>query len=406
MRRTVGDNTTEKPAVEGGEPVRETFLPFCKPTISSEEIEEVIRVLESGWLTSGPKVLEFEEMFKDYVGCSEAVAVNSCTAGLLLSLLAFDVGSGDEVITSPLTFPATANVIVNVGATPVFADIDEETMNIHPDRILEGMNEKTKAIIPVHYAGNPCDMKWIMELAEERNVGVIEDAAHAVGAEYGGKRIGSIGTTTSFSFYATKNMTTGEGGMTTTNQSDIANKIRTLRQHGIDQDAWKRHAKGGNWYYEVKFAGQKCNMTDLQAAMGLVQLKKLNDFNDRRRGIADELADRIRETPEIRIPVSTVDANRVWHLFPILVDIDSLSVNRDEFVRALLGENIGVSVHFIPLYGHPFYRETYGFKKEDFPVTEWAYERLLSLPIYPDMSEKDVDDVAVAVEKVIGYYRS
>ncbi len=400
-----GEDVAEKPAIAGGKPVRETFLQYCRPSISEEEIDEVSEVIRSGWLTSGPKVVEFERQFKNYIGCNEAVAVNSCTAGLHLSLLALNIGKGDEVITSPLTFASTANVIVNVGASPIFADIEKETLNIDPDKILESVSDKTKAIMPVHYAGNPCDMKRIMRIADERGIEIFEDAAHAVGAKYARKRIGTIGTTTSFSFYATKNMTTGEGGMVTADRGDIADKIRMLRLHGMDRDAWKRYDKGESWYYEVKYAGQKYNMTDVQAALGLVQLRKLEGFNAKRREMAQYLNNKLKRISEVEIPRSTKDAELVWHLYPILIDVENLTINRDEFVKAMLSENVGVSVHFIPVYRHPFYRKTYNFKREDFPVTEWAYERLVSLPLYPTLKKDDLDDVAISVQKILEYYK-
>lgn len=394
----------EIPAMEGGKPVRETFLPYCRPSISQEEIDEVSEVLRSGWLTSGPKVIEFEERFRDYIGCNEAVATNSCTAGLHLSLIALNIGQGDEVITSPMTFPSTANVIVNVGATPVFADIERETLNIDCDEVLNATSNETKAIMPVHYAGNSCNMNRIMKIADEKRIRIVEDAAHAVGATYADKKIGTFGISTSFSFYVTKNMTTGEGGMITASDGDIADKIRMLRMHGIDRDAWKRHHKGGNWYYEVKCAGYKYNMTDVQAAMGLVQLRKLDEFNAQRQLMAHYLTKGLHGIPEVALPHSTENSERVWHLFPILLDIENLKIDRDEFIKAMLAENIGVSVHFIPVHRHPFYRKEYNFSKEDFPVANWAYERLVSLPLYPLMTEDDMDDVLIAVEKIVKYY--
>jgi dTDP-4-amino-4,6-dideoxygalactose transaminase len=394
----------EIPALEGGKPARETFLPYCRPSVSQEEIDEVSEVLRSGWLTSGPKVIEFEERFKDYIGCNEAVATNSCTAGLHLSLMALNIGRGDKVITSPMTFASTANVIVNVGASPVFADIEKETLNIDCDKVLDATSNETKAIMPVHYAGNPCNMNRIMKFADEKRIGIVEDAAHAVGATYAGKKIGTFGTSTSFSFYVTKNMTTGEGGMITTSHRDFADKTRMLRMHGIDKDAWKRYHRGGNWFYEVKYAGYKYNMTDVQAALGLVQLRKLDEFNARRQQMAHHLTKGLQGIPEVTLPHSTENSERVWHLYPILLDIENLKIDRDEFIKALLAENIGVSVHFIPVHRHPFYRKRYNFSKEDFPVANWAYERLVSLPLYPLMTEDDMDDVLIAVEKIVKYY--
>lgn len=395
----------EKPAIEGGNPVRNTFLPFMQPWITEEEISEVASVLRSGWLTTGPKVLEFESKFKEYLGAKHAVAVNSCTGGLHISLAVLGIGPGDEVITSPLTFASTANVIVLRQGKPVFADIKKDTFNIDPEKVEGAIGNKTKAIIPVHYGGQPCDMDAIMTIAGSNNLHVIEDAAHAVGAEYKGKRIGATGNLTSFSFYAIKNMTTGEGGMITTEDEALADEMRSWRLHGISKDAWKRYEKTGSWYYEIEHAGFKYNMMDLQAAMGLVQLKRLDGFIETRQKYARYLTERLNGLLELHLPVEKGDVKRVWQLYPILVETDRLKIERGRFIEALAAENIGTSVHFIPLHLHPFYRETFGYKRGDFPNAEYVYDRLVSLPLYPKMSLEDLDDVVRAVIRIIEYYR-
>jgi dTDP-4-amino-4,6-dideoxygalactose transaminase len=270
----------------GDRPIRNKFLPPFSPSIDDREINEVIDTLKSDWITTGPKTHAFEEYFCEYFGCRYAVALNSCTAGLHLSLIACDIKKDDEVITSPFTFAATANVIIHQNARPVFVDIDESTFNLDPDKIESAITKKTKAIIPVHYAGHPCEMDEILKIAYDHDLTVIEDAAHAVGAEYKNRKIGTIGDLTSFSFYATKNLTTSEGGMVTTDNHDLAEKIRLLGSHGISKDAWKRYSSGGSWYYEVIYPGFKYNMTDIQASMGIQQLKKFKNMQDRREEIA------------------------------------------------------------------------------------------------------------------------
>lgn len=395
----------EKPAIEGGNPVRDSFLPFAQPWITDEEINEVAKVLKSGWLTTGPKVLEFEGKIKEYVGAREAVAVNSCTAALHTSLAALGIGSGDEVITSPFTFAATANVIVLQGARPIFVDIDSATYNIDPERLKRAISGKTRATIPVHYAGQPCDMDEIMEIAQRHNLSVIEDAAHAIGAEYNGRKIGTIGDTTCFSFYPIKNMTTGEGGIITTEDERLADEMRKWRLHGISKDAWKRYEKTGSWYYEIEHAGFKYNMMDMQAAIGLVQLSKLDKFIETRQKYALYLTEKLSQFPELKLPVEKEGVRHVWHLYPIRVKADMLKINRDRFIEALAAENIGTSVHFIPLHLHPFYQKTFGYKRGDFPNAEHVYEGLISLPLYPKMSQRDLDGVVEAVTKIIRYYR-
>lgn len=394
-----------KLAINGGTPVRKEFLPPFRPMIGQEEIDEVVDTLKSSWLTTGPKTHRFEELFRDYIGSKHAVALNSCTAGLYLSLKALNIGKGKEVITTPFTFAATANVIVHAGAKPVFVDIEPDTYNIDPEKISGRITEKTSAILPVHYAGHPCDMDKILRIAEENHLSVVEDAAHAVSARYKGKMVGTMGDAASFSFYATKNLVTAEGGMVTTNSDEIAEKIRILGLHGISKDAWKRYSSEGSWYYEIISAGYKYNMTDIQAAMGIHQLKKLGEMQKRRDEIADRYNRAFEEVGEITIPTVKRYASPAWHLYPILLNTSRLKIARAEFIEALKAENIGTSVHFIPIHLHPFYQNRFGFKKGDFPNAEDVYEREVSIPLYPAMTDKDVEDVILAVKKIIDQYR-
>lgn len=394
----------KKPALAGGAPVRKESLPFCLPTIGDDEINEVVETLKSGWITTGPKTQKFEEMFKEYIGSKHAIALSSCTAGLHLSLVASGVGSGDEVITSPFTFAATANVVVHQGAKPVFVDIDEETYNIDPEKIEDKISDKTKAIIPVHYAGQSCEMDEILKIAGAHEITVIEDAAHAVGSKYKGRNIGTLGDLAAFSFYATKNLTTAEGGMVTTDNDEFADNMRTWRLHGMSKGAWKRYSARGSWYYEILFPGYKYNMTDIQASLGIHQLSKLEGFLKAREKLAERYTKAFSDMPEIIEPSVRKHMRHAWHLYPIQVNTDLLKIGRDKFIEALRAENIGTSVHFIPLSRHPFYQKTFGYKEEDFPVTDSVYGGILSLPLFPRMSMDDLDDVVEAVKKIVGHY--
>jgi len=373
------------------------FLPYSQPLIQEEEIREVIDTLNSGWLSTGPKTLKFEKLIAAYAEAKYAIALNSCTAGLHLSLIALGIGEGDEVITTPFTFASTANVIVHVGAKPVFVDIKKDTYNVAPEKVKRAITAKTKAIIPVHYAGQPCDMRELMEIAQKHNLYVIEDAAHAIGAEYKGKKIGTFGDITCFSFYATKNMTTGEGGAITTNEDKVAEKFRILRLHGITKDAWKRYSVSGSWYYEIEDCGWKYNMSDIQAAVGVQQLRKLDKFIEIRRKYAHIYNEEFSQLGGIITPYEKSDVKHVYHLYPVLLE----KFNRDEFIKKMAEKGIGCSVHFIPLHLHPFYRKQFGFKKGDFPNAEWVYEKEVSLPLYPKMSEDDVWRVMTAVGEIL-----
>lgn len=376
--------------------MKKQFLPYYQPLIEDDETKEVVDTLKSGWLTMGPKTIEFEKLIAKYTGAKHAIAVNSCTAALHLSLIALDIGRGDEVITSPFTFASTGNVIVHVGAKPIFVDIKKETYNIDPEQIKEAITTNTKAIIPVHYAGQPCDMKAITEIAEDNNLFVIEDAAHAIGAEYENKKIGNFGTTTCFSFYVTKNITTGEGGAITTNDDELADKLRILRLHGISKDAWKRYSEKGNWYYEIEECGWKYNITDMQAALGIHQIKKLDAFIEIRRRYAEIYNEDLKKVDGIITPYEKSNSKHVYHLYPILLR----NYNRNEFIEKMYKRGIGCSVHFIPLHLHPFYKNTFGFKKGDFPNAEWVYEREVSLPLYPKMEKEDIQYVIENMKEI------
>jgi dTDP-4-amino-4,6-dideoxygalactose transaminase len=395
----------KKPAIEGGKPVRDVFLPYNRIAIDEEEISEVEKVLRSGWLTMGPKVQEFEQLFSQYIGVKNAVAINSCTAGLHLSLVAAQIGQGDEVIVPTYTFASTANTVVWTGAKPVLVDIEKGGFNISIEAIKKAITDKTKAIIPVHYGGMPCDMTQILEIVKQFNLKIIEDSAHTIGVKYKDKNIGTIGDATAFSFYATKNLTTGEGGMVTTEDKEIADKIRTLRLHGMTKDAWKRYDQKGSWYYEISLPGFKCNMTDIQAAMGIVQLGKLDKLNKKRRDLAQYLSSKLNKIEGIILPKEKSDRGHCWHLYPIRIDLEKFTITRDQFINALNHENIGTSVHFIPLHRHPFYNIKYSLKSFEFPNAEEIYHQEISLPLYPLMTTSDADDVVLAVEKIASYYR-
>ncbi len=384
---------------------RKEFLTYGLPLIEEDDISEVVDSLRSNWITKGPKTQEFEKQFAEYIGVKHAIAVNSCTAGLHLSLVAAGLGVGDEVITTPMTFAASANVIIHTGATPVFADIDPVTMNIDVNEIRKKITPRTKAIIPVHMAGHPCEMDEIMDLAREHNLFVLEDAAHAVYTQYKGTLIGSIANATAFSFYATKNLATGEGGMVTTNDDELADKIRIMSSHGMSRNAWNRYSATGSWYYEVLYPGFKYNMTDIQAALGITQLAKL----ERMQGVRLEIAERFNEAfgkmPELEIPVTQAYARHAWHLYILKLNLEKLTIDRAQFIEELHLEQIGTSVHFIPVPMHPYYRDTFNFQKGDFPQAETTFERIISLPLYPRMSAQDTEDVIEAVRRIVERFR-
>jgi dTDP-4-amino-4,6-dideoxygalactose transaminase len=393
--------------------MRKTFLPFAMPMISEDAIAEVSDSLRNGWITTGPKTQRFEEAFQSYVNASHALAVSSCTAGLHIALTAFGVGPGDEVIIPTLTFCSTANVVVHLGARPVLVDVGED-FNVVPEAIEQAITRKTKAIMPVHFAGQACDLDAVYELAAKHDLPVIEDAAHAVGAEYADLRLGSDALQSSksnsrgvtvFSFYAIKNLTTGEGGMITTPDGDLAEQMRLLSLHGMSRDAWKRYSSAGSWYYEVVVPGYKCNMTDVQAAIGIHQLERLDDFISTRNRYAGLYDQAFGEMPEIETPVTHGDRSHAFHLYVIRLALEKLSIDRAQFIEELRALNIGSSVHFIPVHLHPWYQDEYGYSRGDFPVAERLFDSIISLPLYPKMNEDDLQDVVDAVSYIVKQHR-
>jgi dTDP-4-amino-4,6-dideoxygalactose transaminase len=379
-------------------PVRESFLPYALPELGDAEIDEVVDTLRSGWLTTGPKTQRFERDFAEFTGARHAIAVNSNTAGLEASLAALGVGPGDEVIVPSLTFCATANVVVHRGATPVLVDCRDD-FNLDPAAVARAITPRTKVIMPVHYAGQPADLDELVAIADAHGLPLVEDAAHAVGVRYRGRAIGTIGRATVFSFYATKNLTTGEGGMITTDDDALAADLRRWVLHGMSRDAWKRYTAAGSWYYEVLEPGYKFNMTDLQASLGLHQLRRLPGFHDRRRAIADRYDAAFADLP-LDLPIRHADREQNWHLYVVRLRLEALTTDRAGVIEALKAHNIGTSVHYVPVHLHPYYRDALGHAPTDFPVTHALWERIVSLPLYPRMTDGDVDDVIAAVRDV------
>jgi dTDP-4-amino-4,6-dideoxygalactose transaminase/nucleoside-diphosphate-sugar epimerase len=395
----------EKPATMGGEPACDEFVPFSLPLLGPEEEREVVETLRSGWLTTGPRTQKFEGIARDYLGCAHAVAVNSCTGALHITLAALGVGPGDEVITTPITWPATANVIVHLGAKPVFVDVKRDTLNIDPDLIEERITDRTKAIVPVHMAGHPCDMDRIGEIAGKHGLEVVEDAAHAIGAAYKGRRIGTISKAACFSFYPIKNMTTIEGGLIATDDGELAEKIRILSLHGITKDAWKRYSASGSQHWEVVVPGYKYNMTDVQAALGIHQLPKLERFIKRRAAMADFYTRGLEEmSGVVDLPPDGPEIRHAWHLYVIALNTDALSVDRDAFMTGLKAENVATGIHFRSLHMQGYYRETYKFKPNDLPNAAYLTDRIISLPMYPKMNEEEMEGVLRATSKLLRYY--
>jgi len=393
------------PAIAGGSPVRTQYLVFGSPSIGEEEISEVCQSMRSGWVGTGPKVKKFEEMFKKFKNCRYAIGVSSCTAALHLSLLVLEIKPGHEVITTPLTFASTAHSIVHVGARPVFADVKLETMNIDPVAVEKKINRKTKAIIPVHLSGRPCEMDALIELANRFHLHVIEDAAHAIESSYKGKPIGTMGDLGCFSFYVTKNITTVEGGMVVTDQDEFANRIKSLALHGLTEDAWQRYSDEGFKHYQVVCAGFKYNMTDIQAAIGIHQLEKIETKAQRRKEIWEIYNQSFGELPLILPSPTPPDQRHAYHLYTPLLDLDRVRCTRDEFLQALHKENIGAGIHYIALHLHPFYRKTYGYHSGDFPNAEFISNRTFSLPLSAKLADQDVEDVIHSVKKILNYYR-
>src|SRR5215831_2459406 len=392
--------------VDSDRRMRSTFLPFARPSIGDEEIAELIDTLKSGWITTGPKVERFTAAFCDYVGGRYGVPVSSATAGLHVALLALGVGEGDEVVTTPMTFVATLNTIVHCGAIPVLADIDASTLNVRVEEIERRLTPRTKAIVPVHYVGQPVDLDPILELAASRGIAVLEDAAHAVGSEYKGRRIGSFPTTSVFSFHPNKNMTTGEGGMVVTDDEEVFEKASLLKFHGMDREAWKRFAKEGSPRYDVAVPGFKYNMMDLQAALGLHQLKRLDGFISERTRLAARYDAAFSGVTGLILPSRVPYPSRhSWHLYTPLLDVDRLTISRDRFLDELKRRNIGTGLHYTAAHEFSYYAGRFGWNPEDFPEAHFVSERILSLPFFPGLSDADQDDAIAAVLEVLEGFR-
>lgn len=379
--------------------MREHFLPLAPPSIGHEEVQAVTEVLQSGWISTGPKTKEFEKVFGEYVQAESALAVNSCTAALHLSLMAHGIGPGDEVITSAMTFSATTNVIEHVGATVVLADIHPGTLLIDPRHVAQKITPKTKAIIPVHYAGHPADMDTLNKLASDNGLHIIEDAAHCPPSKIHGRMVGSSQNLTAFSFYASKNVTTGEGGMLT-GPTALIDRVRNMSLHGMSRDAWKRFQKGGSWQYDVAAPGFKYNMSDIQAALGLVQLRKLDAMYKRRCEIVAQYNESFGSLKYL-MPLQTVpDYQSSHHLYVIQLNLELLKIDRNEFMSELTSRNIGTSVHYTPIHLLSFYRDKYGWRPEDFPVATQCFKQMITLPLSPLMVDQDVVDVVEAVTEI------
>ena len=382
--------------------LRSSFLSFSPPSITDDEIEAVVDTLRSSWVTTGPKTKRFEQEFAAFIGSTAALAVNSCTSALRLALTALDIGPGDEVITTPMTFCASVNVIEHAGARPILVDIEPDTLTLDPSQVVEAITPRTKAILPVHYAGHPVDMNPILELARAHHLYVIEDAAHALPATYEGKQIGTIGDLTAFSFYATKNLTTIEGGMLT-GSPELIEKARIWSLHGMSRDAWKRYDSNGSWFYEVVVPGFKCNMTDIQAAIGLVQLRRLEEMQKQRNEILQHYNEAFGILDELETPTERPNVQSAWHLYVLRLNLENIKLDRNQFIEEMKARNIGTSVHFIPIHLHPYYRDKYSWKPMDFPVAFQEYQRIISLPLNPLLTQQDVQDVIDAVTDVVSY---
>jgi dTDP-4-amino-4,6-dideoxygalactose transaminase len=394
-------------AIDGGTPVREEFLPFGVPSIGEEEIAEVVATLRSGWIGQGTRVQRFENEFAEYVGAPHAIAVSSCTAALHLSLVAAGIGPGDEVIVPAMTFAASATATLHAGATPVFADCRPATLLLDLDDVAARITEKTRAIMPVHFGGLPVEMDEIAALAAAHDLVVVDDAAHAVAAEYDGKLIGSFDSYACFSFYPNKNLTTGEGGMVTLVDDEVAERIRMLRLHGLSTDAWRRYATKSFLPSELHALGFKYNLTDLQAALGIHQLAKLPGFQRRREQLAAHYDDRLSALPGVTLQPRQLPGHQVrhaLHLYLLLLDPDAFEVGRDDVVAALRAENIGAAIHYRALHLEPYFVELFGHAPEAFPAAYDASRRVLTLPLSPGMSDDDAEDVIVAVERVLARY--
>ncbi|MHB9054311.1 MAG: DegT/DnrJ/EryC1/StrS family aminotransferase [Thermoleophilia bacterium] len=393
-----------KSGTDDAMPLAAQYLPFHRPSLGAAEERAVIEVLRSGWLARGRKTAEFEEMFADFVGARHAIALNSCTAGLHLALLCAGIGPGAEVITTPFTFAATANVILHTGAKVVFADIDPASLNLDPAQVGNLITTRTRALLPVHFGGQPCDMTRIRGLARRHGLAVIEDAAHALGASFDNRPIGSLSDFTAFSFYATKNITTGEGGMLTTNNDDLASRARVLSLHGMSVDSWQRYGRSGHSYYEVQEPGFKYNMFDLQAALGVEQLKRCDEMTARRRELAALYDRELADCPFVELLRSPSCNEDAHHLYVVRLRLERLRLDRDGIAGAMENQNIGVSVHFRALHLHPYYRKQYGFNPADFPIANEMSDRVLSLPLYPSLTDEGATRVASVLRAVLEHH--
>ncbi len=398
--------------------MRDTFLAFSPPSLGQEEIDEVVDTLRSDWITTGPKVKRFEQDFAAYTGAAAALAVSSATDAMLIALAALGIGPGDEVITTPMTFCSTVHVIEHLGARPVLVDVEPATLTIDPAQVERAITPRTRALLPVHLYGQPCEMDSLFDVASRHGLAIVEDAAHAFPARYRGCMIGAaalahgsgeaaagagVRDLAAFSFYATKNLTTAEGGMLT-GDPDLIEQARLWSLHGMSRDAYKRYSAEGSWYYEVVLPGFKCNMTDIQAALGLQQLRKLADFQARRRAVVQQYSAALASLPEVQIPTERAEVEHAWHIYALRLNLERLTIDRARFIEELKQRNIGTSVHFIPIHLHPYYRDKYGWRPEDFPIAYREYRRLISLPLYPRLSEQDAEDVVEAVREVARKY--
>lgn len=381
--------------------LKDKYIPFYKTPVTARQVASVAKILRSGWLTSGPACREFEQKIAEYTGAKYAVAVNSCTAALHLSLIAAGVKSGDEVITTPYTFAASVEAIIHSGARPIFSDIDPDTFNISPSEIEKQTTSRTKAVMPVHIAGLPCELGSIEKLARKNKLVIVHDAAHAIGSAYRGKKIGATPHLTCFSFYATKNITTGEGGMVTTSNKRWADRVRSLSLHGMDRQAWKRYRKTGNWYYEIRELGFKYNLSDINAALGIAQLDHFETMQSQRAKIAKWYDAALRDVDEIEIPPRSEQMTHAWHMYIIRFNSRKRSMNRDQLIDELSNAGVGTSVHFIPIFRQPYYRKTFSLRVRDFPEADRLYKSVITLPLYPGITKAEVGEVVRRMKQII-----